>query len=113
MLLSNNSGAQSQPQEQLQNVYSQNQTASTICKSCIVSSETFPIPGLFVEQILNNEFVEFDNLLPDNLSNDASVKNSVNFGVRKPKEVVPIRGFGDWADAWAVYVAVVAQDKPD
>ena len=66
-----------------------------------------------MQQILNNEFIEFANLLPDNLSNCACVQNSVVSGVRKPKEVLPVHGFCDWADAWAVYVGVVAEYKPD
>ena len=79
----------------------------------IVSSSTVPVPGIFVQQILTNEFIGFDNLLPHNLSNGAFVQNSVASGVRKPKQVLPIRGFRDWADAWAVYVVVAAQYKPD
>ena len=57
-----------------------------------------------MQQILKNEFVELDNLLPVNLSNGACVENLVASGVKKPKDFNPISSFCDWADAWAVYV---------
>ena len=50
-----------------------------------MSSNTVPVPGLFEQQILTNEFVELDNLLPVNLSNGACVQNLVASGVKKPK----------------------------
>ena len=71
-----------------------------------MSYNTVPVPELFAQKILNNEFVEFDNLLPDNLSFGACVQNTA-------ASDVPIRGFHDGADAWAVYFSVVPQYKPD
>ena len=76
-----------------------------------MSSDTVPFPGLFVQQILNNEFVEFDSLLPVNLSNSVCIQTSVVSGVKRPKEFVPVRGFCDWTEAWTVYVGIVAQYK--
>ncbi len=78
-----------------------------------VSSTLPPVPGYLAEEIAKGQFVEFGVLRPGNLKKlpvDEPTQRQMAKLFRG--ELLSIRNFSDWKEAWAVHSAVVAAKLP-
>ena len=72
-----------------------------------VSANCFPIPHYIVDWVIAGQFVDFTSLLPSNI--DKLPKNSPsqqNLSRIIHTEMTATKTFGDWTEAWAVYLGI-------
>ncbi len=78
-----------------------------------VSPTLPPVPGYLVEKIAKGQFVDFGLLRPGNLKKlPVDEPTQVQMAKLFRGELLPIRNFSDWTEAWAVHSAVVAAKLP-
>ena len=83
---------------------------SQIPPALSVSANCSPIPHYIVDWVIAGQFVDFTLLLPSNI--DKLPKNSPsqqNLSRIIRTEMTAIRIFGDWTEAWAVYLGIFAK----
>ena len=78
-----------------------------------VSSALPPVPSYLVAKITEGKFIDFVLLRPCNLKKLPTAEPSPPQLSRMIRsELSPIRGFVDWAEAWAVYTGVLSSYNP-
>ena len=78
-----------------------------------VSSALPPVPSYLVAKINEGKFLDFILLRRCNLKKLPTVEPSpIQLSKMIRSELSPVRGFVDWAEAWAVYTGVLASYNP-
>ena len=87
----------------------ENPSAQTIS----VSSALAPVPGYLVDKIKQGQYVDLTFLRPCNLKRLPVAEPPQSFFSRGLKDLLPIRTFQDWSEAWAVFGGVYSVFLPD
>eukprot|EP00795_Rhopilema_esculentum_P001775 gene1775-16261_t len=78
-----------------------------------VSSALAPVPGYLVDRIKQGQYVDLTLLRPCNLKRLPVAEPPQSFFSRGLKDLLPIRTFQDWSEAWAVFGGVYSKFLPD
>lgn len=73
-----------------------------------------PVPGYIANMIQKNKYVDFALLRLCNLNSLPTVEpTSIQLARLLRTDLQPVESFVDWAEAWAVYAALVAKTAPE
>ena len=88
--------------------------ADALLPSVSVSSGISPVPGYLAESIRKGHFVDFTLLRPCNLEKlPLTEPTPTQLAKLLRVDLLPIRNFGDWAEAWAVFTGAIARFSPE
>ena len=78
-----------------------------------VSVSCFPIPHYIVDWVTAMQLFDFTLLLPSNIDKlPKTLQSQQNLSRIIRMEMTAIRTFGDWTEAWAVYLGISAKKAP-